>query len=193
MKNIEDFEKLLDGRNRAIMQYGRNEMKKETLRAFSSGTDPGTGKRWAPRKESYPWPILRHSHQLYGTLAWGYGIKTKDKRLKFFGKVKDGFAKGAFTRGGGGVALGARKPYILVAGAVHYGRRRARSAAMWKPKEHGYLRTRGRMVFHGGGTKLHGTGPSTGKVPARPLFGFSRSARKSIKRYAEKRLARVFK
>ena len=192
LKNLETLLKRIDGRDRAIMRYGRRLMESDTTSAFTSGRSP-TGRAWKKRKHSYPWPILRHTGTLQDIVEFSYGIKTKDKKLKFFGKVKDGVCSGAYTRGGGGVAMGAQKPWIVVVGAIHFGRQRARSTARWKRKAHGFLRTRGKMVFHGGGTKLEGTGPSSGKVPARPLFGFSRSSRKQLKRYAEKRLARVFK
>jgi phage gpG-like protein len=59
---------------------------------------------------------------------------------------------------------------IVKAGAVHFGRSKGRSSR---------------------GTRLS-TGPTTGATPAREIFGFGRSARRRIKRYAEKRIARVF-
>jgi len=192
MKNLDEMQDLIEGKNRDIMRYGRAIMKQETMRAFTSKRDPTTGRAWAARQESYPWPLLMNTRTLYGLLNWSYGIKTRDRKMKFFGKIEEGFAKGNYTRGGGGISLGARKPYILVAGAIYFGRKRARSTALWKPKAHGYIRSRGKMVFHGGGTKLHGQGPATGKVPGRQFFGFGRSSRKRIKRYAEKRLAKVF-
>ena len=154
LKSLDEFQKLLDGRDRAIMRYGRGLMKSDTVAGFSSGRDP-EGAPWMPRKGSYPWPILRNSGNLLGSLRFSYGIKTKDRRLKFFGKVKDD-DQGA----------------IIKAGSIHFGRSKARSSK---------------------GTKLWGQAASSGATPARPIFGFSRSSRKRLKRYAEKRLARVFK
>jgi phage gpG-like protein len=154
MKNLKEMEDLITAKDRDIMRYGRSIMKSETNRAFSSKVDPNTGRGWVPRKESYPWPMLNNTGAMLGSLAWGYGIKTKDRRLKFFGKVAGD--QGAIIR----------------AGATHFGRSKARSEK---------------------GTKLWGQAPSTGATPARPFFGFGRSARKRIKRYAEKRLAKVFK
>jgi phage gpG-like protein len=153
MGSLDELQELISGKRRDIMRYGRSIMKSETKRAFSSKVDPRTGRAWAPRKGQYPWPLLYNSGDLFGSLEWGYGIKTKNKRLKFFGKV------------GGGQAG------IIRAGAVHYGRTKARTSR---------------------GGKRFGVMPSTGATPPRPIFGFGRSARKRIKRYAEKRLAKAF-
>jgi len=191
MKNLDEVQDLIEGKRKDIMRYGRAIMKSETQRAFSSKRDPGTGRPWPQRKHSYPWPLLDRTGTLKDIVDFSYGIKTKDGKLKFYGKVEEGFCSGNFTRGGGGIALGARKPWIVVVGAVHFGRKHGRSTARWKRKAHGYLSSRGKMVFHGGGSKLY-SGASTGRVPARPIFGFGRSARKRIKRYAEKRIAKVF-
>jgi len=60
---------------------------------------------------------------------------------------------------------------IVKAGAVHFGRSKGRSSR---------------------GTRLQ-TAPTTGSIPAREIFGFGRSARSRIKRYAEKRIAGVFR
>ena len=154
MKNLDEMADLISAKDRDIMRYGRSIMKSETKRAFSSGSDPNTGRGWAPRKASYSWPMLQRTGSMRGSLGWSYGIKTKDRKLKLFGKV-DG-DQGAIIR----------------AGATHFGRSKARSEK---------------------GTKLWGTAPSTGATPPRPFFGFGRSARKRIRRYAEKRLAKVFK
>jgi len=172
IQNLDDMADLISAKDRDIMRYGRSIMKSETKRAFSSQTDPATGRAWAPRKESVPWRMLRHTSTVFSALDWSYGIKTSDRRLKFFGKIRDSYYLGGYGRGGG------HKPTIVVAGSHHYGRTKARSAV---------------------GTRLHdprSSGwqtPLTGKTPARPFFGFGRSARKRIKRYAEKRLAKVFK
>ena len=154
MKSLDEMADLITAKDRDIMRYGRGLMKSETKRAFSSKADPNTGRGWAPRKASYQWPMLNNTGAMFGSLAWSYGIKTKDRKLKFFGKV-DG-----------------DQDAIIRAGATHFGRSKARSEK---------------------GTKLWGQAPSTGATPPRPFFGFGRSARKRIKRYAEKRLARVFK
>ena len=153
MKSLAEMQALIEGKKRDIMRYGRAIMKGETRRAFSSRVDPGTGRAWAARQESYPWPLLYNRGDLFGSLEWGYGIKTKNKRLKFFGKIKG------------------EQGSIIRAGAVHFGRSKARTAR---------------------GGKRFGVTPSTGATPPRPIFGFGRSARKRIKRYAEKRLAKAF-
>ena len=187
---LAEIQDLIAGEKRDIMQYGRSLMKSETERAFSRKADPETGRPWPRRKHSYPWPLLNHTGKLQNIVEFSYGVKTRNGKAKFFGKVEEGFASGNYTRGGGGISLGARKPWIVVVSAVHHGRKRGRSSAMWKPKQHGYLRTRGRMVFHGGGTRLQ-TGSSTGNVPPRPIFGFGSSARSRLRRYAEKTIAKV--
>ena len=110
MANIDEFQKLLDGRKRDIMKYGRAIMKQETNRAFSSKVDPHIGRAWAPRKGSYPWPMLYNKGDLFRSLGWSYGIKTKNKRLKFFGKIK-----------------GDQKS-IIRAGAAHFGRSKSRTS-----------------------------------------------------------------
>jgi phage gpG-like protein len=155
MKNIDEAMDLITAKDRDIMRYGRSLMKKSTKKAFTQKADPATGAPWARRKESYPWPLLRNTSELWRSLRWGYGIKTKNKRLKFFGKIAGSYPQA-----------------IIRAGAVHFGRSKARTAA---------------------GGKRIGVAPSTGVTPPRPLFGFGRSQRKRIKRYAEKRLAKVFR
>ncbi len=154
MKNLTEAQDLITGKDREIMRYGRSLMKKSTKRAFSQKADPGTGKPWAPRKESYPWPLLRNTSGLWRSLRWGYGIKTKNRRLKFFGKIAG------------------EQDSIIRAGATHFGRKTSRTAA--------------------GGRRQHITA-ATGVTPARPLFGFGSSQRKRIKRFAEKRIAEVFR
>ena len=153
MKNLDEMADLITAKNRDIMRYGRAIMKKETQGAFASKADPATGRPWAARKGSYAWPMLQNSGGLFGSLDWGYGIKTKDRKLKLFGKIRGD------------------QEAIVIAGATHFGRSKARSSR---------------------GSKLWGQAPSTGATPPRPFFGFGRSARKRIKRYAEKRLAKVF-
>ena len=154
MANLDEAMDLVTAKDREIMRYGRSLMKKATKRAFTQRADPGTGRPWARRKESYPWPLLRNTSELWRSLRWGYGIKTKDKRHKFFGKIAGD------------------QQSIIRAGAVHFGRSKARTAA---------------------GGKRPNVAPSTGITPARPLFGFGRSQRKRIKRFAEKRIAEIFR
>ena len=154
MANIDDALDLITAKDREIMRYGRSLMKKSTKRAFTQKASPGTGKPWARRKESYPWPLLRNTSTLWNSLRWGYGIKTKNKKLKFFGKIAGG------------------QDAIVKAGAVHFGRSKARTSA---------------------GGKRPNVAPSSGITPARELFGFGRSQRKRIKRFAEKRIAEVFR
>ena len=154
MKNLDEMADLISAKDRDIMRYGRSIMKSETKRAVSSKADPSTGRGWAPRKGPAVWPMLQRTGSLFASLDWGYGIKTKDRKLKLFGKISGG------------------QDAIIIAGATHFGRSKARSSK---------------------GTKLWGQAPSTGATPPRPFFGFGRGARKRIKRYAEKRLAKVFK
>ena len=170
MKNLDEMQELIEGKRRDIMRYGRSIMKSETKRAFSSKVDPHTGRAWAARKESYPWPLLKHTGTIFAALDWSYGIKTKNRRLKFFGKIKDSYYLGGYNRGGG------KKPTVVVAGSLHYGRTKARSTSGT------------RIRARGGGF----ASPLTGATPPRPFFGFGRSARKRIKRYAEKRIAKAF-
>jgi phage gpG-like protein len=153
MGSLDELQELISGKRRDIMRYGRKLMKMSTRKAFSAKADPGTGRPWAQRKESYPWPLLRNTSKLWHSLRFSYGVKTKNKRLKFFGKVAGG------------------QDAIVKAGAVHYGRSNARTAA---------------------GGKRPNVAPSTGVTPARPLFGYGRSQRKRLKRFAEKRLAKAF-
>ena len=154
MKDLAEMGDLISGKRRDIMKYGRAVMRQETRSAFVSKVDPTTRRPWAPRKGAYPWPLLYNTGDLYGSLGFGYGIKTKDRKLRLFGKVRGGQSS------------------IVRAGAVHFGRSTARSSR---------------------GTRLRNAAPATGATPARPIFGFGRSAQKRIKRYAEKRLARAFK
>jgi phage gpG-like protein len=165
MKSLDEMSALIDGRNRDLMRYGRAIMKQETHRAFSAKVDPNTGRPWAPRQGSYPWPLFQHTGTAFGALNWGYGIKTKSGKLKFFGKVREGSYPGNYGGGKG------PKPIHVVVGSMLFGRSKGRSSR---------------------GTKIFRT-PSTGATPPRPFFGFSRSARGRFKRYAEKRLAQVFK
>jgi len=165
MKNLDEMQDLIEGKRKDIMRYGRAIMKSETQRAFSSKVDPHTGRAWAARQESYPWPLLKHTGTIFSALDWSYGIKTKNRKLKFFGKIRDASYLGSYGRGSG------PKPAIVVAGSLFFGRSKARTAR---------------------GGKRWGVAPSTGAVPGRPFFGFSRSSRKRIKRYAEKRIAKVF-
>ena len=152
MKNLDEMADLITAKDRDIMRYGRSIMRTETKRAFSSKSDPSTGSPWVPRRSSYPWPMLQNSGGLFGSLDWSYGIKTKDRKLKLFGKIRGD------------------QEAIVIAGATHFGRTKGRSSR---------------------GTRLN-RAPTTGATPPRPFFGFGRSARKRIKRYAEKRLAKVF-
>ena len=165
LKQVDDMEKLIRGTKPDIMRYGRSLMRSETARAFASKADPNTGRAWPGRKGAYPWPLLKHTGTLMASLDWGYGIKTKSGRPKFFGKVREGSYLGAYNRGAG------PKPLVVVAGSVFFGRTKARSTK---------------------GTKIRSRKPLTGATPPRPFFGFSRSSRKRFARYAEKRLAKAF-
>jgi len=174
-KMLDRMAQVVEGK-REVMRMGARIMQSETDRAFAQRVDPSTGRPWPSRKHSYPWPLLHHTGQLQRILTTGWGVRTKSGRPRLFGKVREGFARGTYSRGGGGEAYQAEKPFILVAGAVHFGRRGARSASGWKPNR------RGKLYFHGGGTKLSGTAASTGPTPPRPLFGMGRSARRQFAR-----------
>ena len=150
---LDNMGDLVSGKDRDIMKYGRAIMWGETQRAFSQKVNPNTGRAWAPRKHEYPWPLLVHTGELFKSLSTSYGIRTRDKKLKLFGKVDDD------------------RESLIRAGAVFFGRSKARSSR---------------------GTRLRGVSPTTGTVPPRPFFGFGRSARQRIRRYAERRLKRTF-
>ena len=145
---------LISGEKRDIMRYGRSVMMDETRRAFMQKVDPGTGRAWPARRHEYSWPLLVRTGALFQSLSTGYGIRTKDKKLKLFGRVDDG------------------RDSLIKAGAVHFGRSKARSAR---------------------GTRLRGVSPQSGAVPPRRLFGFGRAARNKVKRYAERHLKRTFR
>jgi hypothetical protein len=165
LEHLKDAAGLISGEKKDLFRYGRELMERETDRAFRQKVDPQTGGAWPQRKGSYPWPMLNRTGTLRDSLRFGYGIKTKNKRPKFFGKVTEnsmyGFmsSKGKFTHP------------IVIAGSVHFGRSKGRSDS---------------------GSKLR-TAPKTGRVPPRPIFGFGRAARNSFKRNAERRLRMVFK
>ena len=163
-----------------VMRYGADQMELETQRAFATQSNPSTGKPWPARKHSYPWPMLRNTGHLMSLLSFGYGIEmTKTTNPRLFGKVKEGFALGGYSRGDGGQAMGAQKPNIVVVGAIMYGRKYGRSVARWKE-------VKGKMRWHGGGSQQKGRTSATGAVPARPFFGFPRNARARFKRRWEK-------
>ena len=168
--SIEEMQDLITGKDRDIMRYGRSIMRSETKRAFSQKVDPQNESRWKGRDGQYAWPLLRHTSTVYSALDWSYGIKTRNKRLTWYGKIRDGHYLGGYNRGNGA------KPLIVVAGSLFWGRTKARSVKGTKVKA------------PGGGF----VSPMTGKTPPRPFFGFGRSARHRIKLYAEKRLAKVF-
>lgn len=168
-------------KKRTVMRRGAALMKAATTRAFSTRSDPTTGKRWPARRHSYPWPMLQNTGHLKSLLSFGYGVKmTKTTNPRLFGKVREGSFTGGYSRGGGGQAFGAQKPNIVVVGAVMYGRRFGRSVAHWRPKK------RGGMEFHGGGSQQEGRAASTGNIPPRPLFGFSRSDSRQFARAWER-------
>jgi len=191
LEHLDSMADLIRGGDPRIPVFGMNELKKETRKAFSSRINPGTGRSWPPRRHSYPWPLLHHTGTLQGFITHGFGIKTRDRKIKLFGKVRAGSYLGGYSRGGGGAFYGAHKPIELVAGAVMYGRKKARSAAGYKKQVHGYIRNRGRMTFHGGGTKLFDSS-STGTVPPRPFFGMGQMAKFRTKRYAQRIIKQVF-
>lgn len=185
LDSLDKISDLVSGANPKIVIMAHREHQKEINRAFSSKQNPQTGRSWPRRKHSYPWPLMEHTGTLKGLVLSGFGIKTSDGRQKIYGKVRAGYYLGGYSRGGGGAFLGAHKPVEEVAGAVFFGRKRARSAAGWKPKAHGYLRTRGQMILHGGGTKLSDPA-STGTTPPRPFFGFGQMAKFRVRRFADR-------
>ena len=183
LKHLGEAGNLISGKDPSIAVFAHKQHTKEIAGAFASKRAPG-GARWASRRHSYPWELLNHTGTLRGMLLSGFGVKTRDKRMKVFGKVRDGFYLGGYSRGGGGSIMGARKPAALVAGAVMHGRKSGRSAA-------GMRTSGGRSKFHGGGSKLK-TAASSGTTPPRPFFGFSQMARFRVRRFAAREVKRVF-
>lgn len=171
LEHLQDAIGLVSGDKKDLFRYGRDLMQRETDRAFQQRVDPTTDAAWPQRQHSYSWPMLNRTGTLRESLRFGYGIKTGDKRPKFFGKVTDNAMYGFMS------SKGKLTPPVVIAGAVHFGRSKARSD--------GGTRLRAR----GGGFRAS----RTGNVPPRPVFGFGRSARNSFKRNAERRLRLVFK
>jgi len=197
LNHLEATNALLSGTDPRIVLFAHKQHTAEIDKAFLSGRSP-EGPRWAPRRHPYPWPLLKRTGTLRGMLLSGFGIKTKDGRQKIFGKVREAFYLGGYTRGGGGGfttelnrKYPAHKPGIVVAASVLFGRKKARSAAGYKKQIHGYIRNRGRITFHGGGTKLDDPA-STGITPPRPFFGFSLMAKLRVRQYARREINRVF-
>lgn len=155
-----------------LMQYGSFLMAKDIDRAFATKTDPTTGAPWAPRKHDYPWPMLERSGNLRRVIDTGWGLNTKSKLPKFFGRVRDGYYVGrpgeslTYTRHSGGQAP--IKPNIVVAGSTMYGRSKARGK--------------------GTGTKYWYTAPATGSTPGRMFMGFSKQSEKMLAREMERLL-----
>ena len=188
---------LLSGKDPRIVIFAHNQHTLEIDKAFLSKRSP-EGPRWAPRRHPYSWGMLTRTGTLRGMLLSGFGIKTKDGKPKIFGKVREAFYLGGYSRGGGGAFTSelhrehpAHKPGIVVAASVFFGRKKARSAAGYKKQIHGYLRNRGRITFHGGGTKLDDPA-STGITPPRPFFGFSMMAKLRVRQYARREINQVF-
>ena len=191
LEHMDDMSRMLSGRDPKIVVFAHKQHEREISKAFSSGLNPETGRRWDARKHSYPWKILSHTGNLRASVSSGFGIKTMDGRLKVFGKVRDGHYLGRYTRGGGGDILGAHKPIVVVAGSVLFGRKTGRSEARFKPKQHGYLSSRGKIVLHGGGTKLRSPA-SSGTTPPRWFFGLGQMAKFRTKRFAQREVKKVF-
>ena len=187
LKHLGEAGDLLTGKDASIAVFAHKQHTREIAGAFASKRDP-SGARWAPRRHSYPWELLNHTGTLRGTLLSGFGVKTKDKRMKIFGKVRDGFYLGGYSRGGGGSVMGARKPSVVVAASVMYGRKHGRSAAGMKTSTRKGIT---RSKFHGGGSKLK-TAASTGTTPPRPFFGFGQMAKFRIRRFAAREIKQVF-
>ena len=188
MKHLQQAEDLISNKKPDILVFASKQMKKDSDAAFRSKTNPQTGRRWSARKHSYPWGLLTRTGTLKGLMNFGWGVKTKDKKHKVFGKIADSFYLGGYSRGGGGAFLNAKKPGIVVAGAIFYGRKRARSAAEMRTRtRNGITRT----WLHGGGTRLR-TAASTGVVPPRPFMGIGQMSRFKVRRFAQGKLKRIF-
>ena len=188
LEHMDDMSRMLSGRDPRIVVFAHNQHEREISKAFSSGLNPETGRRWDSRKHSYSWKPLSRTGNLRASVSSGFGIKTRDGRLKVYGKVRDGHYLGRYTRGGGGDILGASKPIVVVAGSVLWGRKTGRSVAGMRTKTRkGITRTR----LHGGGTKLR-TAASSGTTPPRWFFGLGQMAKFRTKRFAQREVKKVF-
>jgi hypothetical protein len=179
-EHLQDMQDLVSGVNPSILVFGKDQLDKEMQRAFRQKTDP-EGTSWPRREQSYPWDLMNKTGTLKASVRAGFGIKTKSGRPKLFAKVVDAFYLGTYTRGAG------HKPLILVAGAVHFGRKRARRAAGW------YSRTRkGTTTYRytAGGSKLR-RAASSGVVPPRKIFGMGQVAKFRLKRFAQRELKKA--
>ena len=183
LKHLGEAGDLLTGKDASIAVFAHKQHTKEIAGAFRSKRSP-EGAQWPPRRHSYSWGLLNHTGTLRSMLLSGFGVKTRDKRMKIFGKVRDGFYLGGYSRGGGGSVMGARKPSVVVAASVMYGRKMGRSAA-------GMKTSGGRSKFHGGGSKLK-TAASSGTTPPRPFFGFGQMSRFRVRRFAAREVKKVF-
>lgn len=185
LKHLAKASEVVSGKDPDIAVFASKQHESEIDRAFQSKVAPSTGRRWDPRRHGYPWTMLEHTGTLKGALLSGFGIKTRSGKMKVFGKVREGFYLGGYSRGGGGSLLGAHKPVSLVAAAVMFGRKNARSAAGMRAGKGG------RSFLHGGGSRLK-SGASTGTTPPRPFFGFGQMAKFRVRRFAQRRIKQVF-
>ena len=188
LEHMDDMSRMLSGRDPKIVVFAHKQHEREISKAFSSGLNPETGRRWDRRKHSYPWKPLSRTGNLRASVSSGFGIKTRDGRLKVFGKIRDGYYLGRYTRGGGGDILGAHKPIVVVAGSVLWGRKTGRSVAGMRTRTRKGI-TRSRL--HGGGSKLK-TAASSGTTSPRWFFGIGQMAKFRTKRFAQRSIKKVF-
>lgn len=138
-----------------IMRMGARMMNADIESAFRQHVNPSTGRAWPARRHDYPWEMLNRTGTLRAMIDAGWGLDTRDEMPSFYGRVREGYYLGGFKS-----TSRAHKPTMLVAGAVQWGRKWARSV-----KE----------------TKQRGTVAQTGQTPPRPFWGFSRSSRNKLK------------
>ena len=139
-----------------VASVGAAAIRRDTNRAFATQTDPNTGVAWAPRKYDYEWPMLRHTGTLKAsTRATG---KALDHVAYIAARVAEASMIGGWRQGS--------SSYHMIAGAVYFGRKRARSYK---------------------GSKLK-TVAATGTTPPRPFAGLSKSSMRTVRRYAERLL-----
>jgi len=166
IKMLGGIEAIVSCEKKDLMRYGAQMMNDDIDRAFKTQSDPSTGRKWPERSGDYSWPILQHTGTLRGMVDAGWGVKTRSGKIKFFGRVRDGFYLGGYTRGG----RQQHKPNIVVAGSVFWGRSKARTER---------------------GGKRWDVAPATGRVPPRPFIGYSRASRDKFKREIERQLRKA--
>ena len=155
-KRIE--EAVADSKKRSL-RYGASLMRRDQAQAFASQSDPLTGRPWAQRTRSYPWPLMWKTGELMRSVGASFGLRTKDGKPKLFGKL-----------------LRNDKRLAIRTGALHHGRTGAEQS------RHVRYRTGKRnLAFEAG--KISGLHAMYKYMPPRPFFGISPASQRRFRDY----------